>query len=201
MIKMAFPQNVIQVILQCVTTVSYSLMLNGQQAGSFCPQRGIHQDPQNCSSVKQVLDKYAGLTAQVLNKDKSIAIFSPNTPRQFKRMMASTLGAKTSNKLGRYLGVKVDNRVNSADLFKEMLSVLPMPNKYANRIDALSTNFYWGQSNNKSSIHLASKQKLFKSKDKGGMGLRQTSLFNKALMAKQVWRIVSQPASVYSQSQ
>ncbi|KAF7802434.1 uncharacterized protein G2W53_041545 [Senna tora] len=79
------------------------------------------KDPQNCSSVKKVLEKYATLAGQVLNKDKSIVIFSPNTPRQFKRMMASILGAKTSNKLGRYLGVKVDNRFNSANLFNEMV--------------------------------------------------------------------------------
>ncbi|KAF7820537.1 ribonuclease H [Senna tora] len=185
--------------------------------------------------TKWVLEKYASLAGQVLNKDKSTVIFSPNTPRQFKRIMASTLGAKTSNKLGKYLGVKIDSRFNSADLFNDLvekvefklagwksrllsqsgrltliksvlqaspiyqLSVLPMPNKYADRIDALSTNFYWGHNNNKSSIHLAPKQTLFKSRDSGGLGLHQTSLFNKALMAKQVWRVVSQPTSVYSQ--
>ncbi|KAF7841397.1 putative non-LTR retroelement reverse transcriptase [Senna tora] len=71
-------------------------------------------DPQNCSSLKHILDKYARLAGQVLNKDKSIVISIPNTPRLFKRIMSSTLGAKTSNKLGKYLGVKVDNRVNSA---------------------------------------------------------------------------------------
>ncbi|KAF7841604.1 putative RNA-directed DNA polymerase [Senna tora] len=290
MTKMAFPHKVIQVIIQCVTTVSYSLMLNGQQAGNFQPQRGIRQgdplspylfllcsnilscmlhkeerinklqgiqfgrrgprishlmyaddtilffkaDPQNCSSVKKTLDTYARLAGQVLNKDKSIVIFSPNTPRQFKRIMSTTLGAKTSNKLGKYLGVKVDNKVNSAELYKELveklesklagwksrllsqserltliqsvlqsspiyqLSVMHMPNKYADKIDALSTNFYWGHNSNKAPIHLASRKKIFRSKDKGGLGLRQTCLFNKALMAKQVWRIVSQPSSIYS---
>ncbi|KAF7835780.1 ribonuclease H [Senna tora] len=290
MIRMAFPHKIIQVIMQCVTTVSYSLMLNGQQAGNFQPQRGIRQgdplspylfllcsnilscmlhkeelmnklqgiqfgrrgprishlmyaddtilffkaDPQNCSSVKKTLDTYARLAGQVLNKDKSIVIFSPNTPRQFKRIMSATLGAKTSNKLGKYLGVNVDNKVNSVELYKELveklesklagwksrllsqsgrltliqsvlqsspiyqLSVMHMPNKYADKIDALSTNFYWGHNSNKAPIHLASRKKIFRSKDKGGLGLRQTSLFNKALLAKQVWRIVSQPTSIYS---
>ncbi|KAF7801724.1 reverse transcriptase [Senna tora] len=195
----------------------------------------LEADNQNCSSVRQVLDKYATMAGQVLNKDKSIVIFSPNTPRRFKRTLASILGANTSNKLGKYLGVKVDNRLNSAELFKELiekvehklagwksrllsksgrltliksvlqstpiyqLSVKPIPNVYANRIDALSTNFYWGHQDNNSKMHLAPKQRLFSSKDNGGLGLRQTSLFNKALMAKQVWRIVNQPASIYSQ--
>ncbi|KAF7822054.1 reverse transcriptase [Senna tora] len=150
-------------------------------------------DNQNCNSVRQVLGKYATLVGHVLNKDKSIVIFSPNTHRHFKRTLANTLGANISNKLGKYLGVRVDNRVNSADLLKELIekmeqkfagwksrllsrsgrltlikyvlqsspiyqiSVKPIPKAYANRIDALSTNFYWGHHDNNSKMHLAPK--------------------------------------------
>ncbi|KAF7843911.1 uncharacterized protein G2W53_000816 [Senna tora] len=216
MIKMAFPTNVIQVIMQYVTTVSYSLMLNGQQVGSFCPQRGILQgdplspylfllcsnilscmlhkeerakniqgiqfDPHNCSSIKRVLEKYATL-ADLFNE-------------LVEKVESKLAGWKSRllSQIGRLTLIK--SVLQASPIYQ--LSVLPMPNKYADRIDALSTNFYWGH-NNKSGIHLAAKQKLFKSRVRGGLGLRQTSLFNKALMAKQVWRVVSQPASVYSQ--
>ncbi|KAF7808324.1 ribonuclease H [Senna tora] len=265
MIKMAFPHKIIQVIMQCVTTVSYSLMLNGQQAGNFQPQRGIRQgDPLSpylfllCSNIlscmlhkEERMNKLQGIQfgrrgpriSHLMYADDTILFFKADpqncssvkkTLDTYARIMSATLGAKTSNKLGKYLGVKVDNKVNSVELYKELveklesklagwksrllsqsgrltliqsvlqsspiyqLSVMHMPNKYADKIDALSTNFYWGHNSNKAPIHLASRKKIFRSKDKGGLGLRQTSLFNKALLAKQVWHIVSQPTSIYS---
>ncbi|KAF7824263.1 ribonuclease H [Senna tora] len=291
MISMGFPQRVIQVIMQCVSTVSYALMLNGQKTGVFHPQRGLRQgdpmspylfllcsnvlscmlhkaerdrklqgirfgrrgptithlmyaddtilffkaDPNNCDTIRQLLDNYAWISGQVLNKDKSYIIFSPNTSTHFKSSLPNILGAHTSNKLGKYLGVQVDARINSEDAFKEMmdkieskltgwkakllsqsarltlvnsvlqsfpiyqLSVLPLPQKYANRLDAISSNFYWGMRNNKNAIHLAPKAMIFNRKDKGGLGLRQSALVNKALLAKQVWRIFNQSNNMYSQ--
>lgn len=44
--KMNFSHHFIKIIMQCVTTVKYSLLLNGQKACNFNPQRGLLQgDP------------------------------------------------------------------------------------------------------------------------------------------------------------
>ncbi|KAF7815046.1 reverse transcriptase [Senna tora] len=162
-------------------------------------------DFNSCNTVNQVLHQYAILSGQVLNNEKSYVIFSPNTPCQFKKFMAKTLGAHISNKLGRYLGVQIEERFNSEDLFKQLmekiesklagwkakllsqsarltllksvlqsipvyqLSVAPIPSKYANKIDAVATNFYWGNRKDKSAMHLAPRSKLFQRKDKGGL--------------------------------
>lgn len=41
--RMSFPDHLIQIIMQCVSTVQYSLLFNGQKTKSFTPQRGFRQ--------------------------------------------------------------------------------------------------------------------------------------------------------------
>lgn len=159
--KMNFPDQFTQLIQQCVSTVSFGLLLNGQRIGSFSPLRGLRKgdplspflfilcanvlslmllkaeeendiegiryartgpmisqlmyaddtvlffkaDQSSCEKVKKILQDYCVLAGQKVNFDKSLAVFSPNTPRLFKKIMARTLGVCLSNSLGKYLGV------------------------------------------------------------------------------------------------
>ena len=46
LIHFGFPENIIKLILSCVSTTSTSLLFNGSKLQSFCPLRGIRQgDP------------------------------------------------------------------------------------------------------------------------------------------------------------
>lgn len=40
---MGFSFKWVKLIMDCVSTVSYSLMINGRQCGSFTPDRGLRQ--------------------------------------------------------------------------------------------------------------------------------------------------------------
>ncbi|KAF7808233.1 reverse transcriptase [Senna tora] len=159
------------------------------------------------------------LAGQVLNSEKSFVIFSPNTTRRMINQLAYTLGANTSNKLSKYLGVFIDkveakltgwkskllsqaarltlikSVIQSSPLYR--LSILDKPGKYTNHLESICTNFYWGYKEAKPAMHLLLEKKSYLKKQKGGLGLRQTALFNKALLAKQVWEIVDKPHSIY----
>lgn len=44
--KMGFHQRLINLIMKCVTTVTYSMLINGKQHGHFAPNYGLRQkDP------------------------------------------------------------------------------------------------------------------------------------------------------------
>lgn len=56
--------------------------------------------------------------------------------------------------------------------------------------------FWWGFAGAKRRIHWTRWDRLCHAKRKGGMGFRDLSCFNQALVAKQGWRILHSPESL-----
>lgn len=63
-------------------------------------------------------------------------------------------------------------------------------------IDRLCARFWWGDSEDKNRIHWKKWKEICISKEKGILGFRSLSSFNKALLAKQGWRIINSPESL-----
>ncbi|XP_056688409.1 uncharacterized protein [Spinacia oleracea] len=130
--------------MQCISTVSYSIIINGEPSEPFRPKCGLRQgDPispylfilvmemlskmmlhledsqstkSSCEKVRNTIDAFCKISGEAIYFDKSSVIFSPNTPESVKHELKQVLGTPCSEKLGKYLGcdVEIDGRSSKA---------------------------------------------------------------------------------------
>jgi hypothetical protein len=79
------------------------------------------------------------------------------------------------------------------------MGVFLLPINLCKDLNRLIQSFWWGHLNNDSKIHWMSWSKMGRSKTVGGLGFRDLNMFNKALLAKQCWRLIQNPDSLISQ--
>jgi ribonuclease HI len=286
--KMGFRDGWIKLVMMCVTSVQYSVIVNGEPCGLFSPTRGLRQgDPispylflicaealssmvtqanregllsgvptsrrgpnishlffaddsvffcratlAQWSNLSAILHSYEVASGQKMNASKTAIFFSKNTPSAEKETIVEFAGISATNRYDRYLGLpalvgrsrtkafrsiveKVKKRLQDWKLRflsqagKEILvkavvqaipsycmSVFLFPKTLSLEINSLMQGFWWGHKERDRRIPWMSWSKMGMSKTLGGMGFRDLTCFNKALLAKQVWRMWSTPNSL-----
>ena len=78
------------------------------------------------------------------------------------------------------------------------MNLFKFPSSLCKEMDAMVTKFWWGQMKGENRIHWVSREMLGRAKQDGGLGLRNFEAFNDALLAKQCWRIINEPNSLWA---
>jgi hypothetical protein len=288
MCKLGFSPRWTQLVMTCVRTVSYSVIVNGKPVGNFRPSRGIRQgDPISpylflicaealssllhhavqsgtitgvptsprgpylshlffaddslifCKAnsvewrrILKILEVYEGGSGQKLNFQKTAIIFSQNVSLEKRSEILQLFGLLEANRFDSYLGlpslvgrskmqafasikervgkklnnwkVKFLSQAGKEILLKAVVQAIPtysmsiflLPVGLCKELNHMMQEFWWGHMANNSKIHWMSWKRMGYAKSLGGLGFRDLTMFNKALLAKQLWRLHQRPDSL-----
>jgi hypothetical protein len=80
-----------------------------------------------------------------------------------------------------------------------IMSCFRLPKELCSHIERMVCRFWWGSNTDKRKIHWIKWSNCCKHKKNGGLGFREMSDFNEALLAKQGWKCITQPNSLTAQ--
>ncbi|KAA3455040.1 reverse transcriptase [Gossypium australe] len=207
MLRMRFAQKWVDLIMKCITTVSYSVITNEEKGSSFHSSRSLRQcDPLSpflffiCSEgariLKKILKEYESCYGQCVNFSKSTIFYSSNT-RNEKREDASRILGRT----------RMLSKGGKEVFIKSVLQAIPtyamsyflLPRVLCQMIENKIVKYWWQKGGGKRGIHWCQWRYLCRPKEEGDLGFRNMAQFNIALLAKQGWRLLIYPDSLVAQ--
>ncbi|XP_057996610.1 uncharacterized protein LOC131175927 [Hevea brasiliensis] len=156
-------------------------------------------------ATMDIISKYSTASGQQVNVHKSSIFFSKRTPGRSKTPALNFLKEKIEAKT-QSLKQKLLSQEGRETLIKVVLCAIPMytmsilklPKNFCSQLNSLVANFWWGKLDQERKMHWISWKSTSKLKSKGGMGFKDFELLNLACLAKQSWRLINHPNSLWA---
>ncbi|XP_075655084.1 uncharacterized protein LOC142625285 [Castanea sativa] len=199
-----FSENIIDLIMSCVSSVSTSLLFNRSCLESFYPSRAIRQGDPLSPYLFILCMEYLGY---LIEKKCAAKLWSPAKASRSGPAFSHIFFADDLILFAR------DDQVNF-QVIKEVLEVfcrksgqfvseaksqnVQLPEKILKGIDRVNRNFLWGSTDNSRKMHWVSWEEVTAPKELGGLGLQLAKGWNMALLAKLNWRFPSEGNALWA---
>ncbi|XP_058746653.1 uncharacterized protein LOC131619585 [Vicia villosa] len=164
-------------VTDVLSTLMRKAIINGDFHAFKINEEEEISDTFNLWSMKAVLRGFKVMSGLRINFKKS-NIYEINVGNWYLEAASSFLSCKVDKLLFKFLGVKA-------------------PSKVLNEITSIQRKFLWGGCDIKRSICWVRWDSVCKSREEGGLGVKNVEVMNAALLSKWKWRILSDEEVVW----
>ncbi|KAK6147624.1 hypothetical protein DH2020_018536 [Rehmannia glutinosa] len=157
------------------------------------------------NTKQEIIDQIKAKLTIPVTQSHEVYLGLPTFSMRSKRVQFQYLRDRILKKIQGW-GRKFFSEGGREVLIKSVLQAIPtytmscfrLPSSLCNDIERDCAKFWWGQDGDSKKMHWCTWDSLCKPKSIGGMGFRKLTIFNRALLAKQLWRIIKHPNSLVS---